>query len=99
MTSSASDPLDRRSPLAGPGAPAAPGVTAAVPDGPSGTAVSRHGRVWRWVSFEPSWRDPCATNSCQRVVLCRICGTVLGETRDPVDALLIARRHRRTVRR
>lgn len=73
-------------------------MTPPVPAEGDESVSTRHGRLWRWVSFAPSWRDPTATGSCLRVVMCRICGTVLGETRDPVDALLIARRHRRDAR-
>ncbi|MGH9018613.1 MAG: hypothetical protein ACRDY1_12760 [Acidimicrobiales bacterium] len=52
-------------------------------------------RIWRWASFDPPLRHPGLGGCCSRKVLCAQCGTAVGTTNDPVDALLIAWRHRR----
>jgi len=64
------------------------------------TDPSLHRRLWwRWVRIEPSWRDPDRRGPTRRRVRCRACDDeVLGITIDPVEALQIARRHRRIVR-
>ncbi len=64
-----------------------------------GTAVGPHPSFWRWVAFDPPMRDPDTLLCLPRRVLCRVCDLELGETDDPVEALFIARRHRREVRR
>jgi hypothetical protein len=58
-----------------------------------------HGRrIWRWAVFDPPLRIPGQSGCCTRHVLCLQCGGPLGTTNDPVDAFLIAWRHRRQVR-
>ena len=58
-----------------------------------------HPSFWRWVAFDPPMRDPMTAASVRRRVLCRVCDVELGVTVDPVEALAIARRHRRALRR
>lgn len=58
-----------------------------------------HPRIYRWAQFDPPLRDPAARGCPERTVYCRTCGEVLGMTDDPVEACLIAWRHRRQVRR
>lgn len=58
--------------------------------------LASHGRrVWRWAAFDPPLRNPAVGSGCSRKVLCVACGASLGTTTDPLDALLIAWRHRR----
>jgi len=52
-------------------------------------------RIWRWAAFDPPLRNPGLGGCCARKVLCVACGESLGSTDDPVDALLIAWKHRR----
>ena len=52
-------------------------------------------RIWRWASFDPPFRNPGLGGSCIRKVLCISCGEPLGSADDPVDALLLAWRHRK----
>jgi hypothetical protein len=44
-------------------------------------------------------RDPAGARSPDRRVLCTHCDTELGVTGDPLDAILMARRHGRELRR
>jgi hypothetical protein len=61
--------------------------------------LASHGRrIWRWAAFDPPLRNPGQSGCCTRQVLCRACGGAVGTTNDPIDALLIAWRHRRQVR-
>jgi hypothetical protein len=59
------------------------------------TLVFHQRRIWRWVSFDPPLRHPGLGGRCSRKVLCGACGEAVGTTDDPVDALLIAWRHRK----
>lgn len=52
-------------------------------------------RIWRWAAFDPPMRNPGFGGCCTRKVVCVACGESLGTTDDPIDALLIAWRHRR----
>jgi len=52
-------------------------------------------RIWRWAAFDPPMRHPGLGGCCSRKVLCVACGEALGAADDPVDALLIAWRHRK----
>ena len=62
--------------------------------------LTNHGRrMWRWVAFDPPLRIPGLGGCCTRKVLCLACGESVGATNDPVDAVLIAWRHRKTGRR
>lgn len=61
-------------------------------------ALAPHPSFWRWVEFDPPMRDPGTALLEPRKVRCRVCDVVLGVTCDPVDALAIARRHRRQLR-
>lgn len=61
--------------------------------------LAPHPSFWRWVEFDPPMRDPATAASVPRKVRCRVCDLTLGVTSDPVDALAIARRHRRELRR
>ena len=64
--------------------------------------VRRFPHRWhlRWAVFDPPLRNRAVPACCEREVRCRICGgTVLGITRDPVDAILIAWRHAKQTRR
>jgi len=59
-----------------------------------------HARLLRWAVFDPPLRRRTVPACCPREVRCELCGgTVLGVTKDPVDALLIAWRHAKDVRR
>jgi hypothetical protein len=58
-------------------------------------AAGCHGRIWGWAAFDPPLRDPRSPLRATRQVWCRVCGTQLGEGDDPVDAILVAWRHRR----
>jgi hypothetical protein len=52
-------------------------------------------RFWRWAAFDPPMRHPGLGGCCKRKVLCNTCGQAVGTADDPIDALLIAWRHRR----
>lgn len=54
-------------------------------------------RMSAWARFEPGLRDSRAGVCCRRTVTCTICDLELGQARDPVEAVLLARRHRREV--
>ncbi|HMK62406.1 MAG TPA: hypothetical protein VK386_02205 [Acidimicrobiales bacterium] len=58
-----------------------------------------HPRLWQWARFDPPLRDPQAGAGARREVSCRVCGAQFGHSEDPVDALLVAWRHRRHMRR
>lgn len=59
-----------------------------------------HPRLWRWAAFDPPLRNRTAPACCRREVRCGICGgMVVGVTSDPVDAILIAWRHAKEIRR
>jgi hypothetical protein len=58
-----------------------------------------HANLKKWAAFDPPLRDRSAGGCCMRNVSCKECGVVLGSTDDPVDAFLIALRHRRDIRR
>ena len=64
----------------------------------SGVDAPHHFRLWRWVVFDPPMRDHQARGCRTREVSCSACACSLGRTDDPLDAFLIAWRHRRTVR-
>lgn len=55
-------------------------------------------RISAWVEFRPGLRDRHAGVCCQRAVRCTVCDVELGTATDPVEAMLVARRHRREVR-
>lgn len=67
--------------------------------GSAADALAPHPSFWRWVAFDPPMGDADAVAYSPRRVLCRVCDRELGVTDDPVEALFIARRHRREVRR
>lgn len=79
--------------------PPSPAVAARPPAtaGPAGKQV--HGRWWRWAAFEPPLRDPDSPLQARRRVWCRACGAQLGESDDPVDAVLLAWRSRRHMKK
>lgn len=54
--------------------------------------------LWRWLAFDPPMRDPGARGCRQRTISCTTCGCGLGTTDDPVDAVMMAWRHRRELR-
>ena len=59
-----------------------------------------HERLLRWAVFDPPLRRRTVPACCSREVRCSACGgAVLGVTKDPVDAVLIAWRHAKDVRR
>jgi hypothetical protein len=61
--------------------------------------AATHGRrVWRWAAFDPPMRHPGLGGCCTRKVLCLTCGKAVGTADDPIDALLIAWRHRKVGR-
>jgi hypothetical protein len=62
-------------------------------------ALTCHGRrIWRWASFDPPMRHPGLGGACTRKVSCLACGQPVGSSNDPIDALLMAWRHRKTGR-
>jgi hypothetical protein len=65
---------------------------------PAGDGMA-HPRLWHWVRFDPPLRDPQAGAGSGREVSCRVCGARLGHGDDPVEALMVAWRHRRHMRR
>ena len=54
--------------------------------------------MWRWLSFDPPMRDPSSRGCRTRHVSCVACHCALGSTDDPMEAFLIAWRHRRALR-
>ena len=59
-----------------------------------------HPRLLRWATFDPPLRNRSAPACCRREIRCGICdGTVVGVAGDPVDAILMAWRHARDIRR
>jgi hypothetical protein len=58
-----------------------------------------HARIWRWVAFDPPMRDPAGMGCRTRQVTCTSCRCDLGRTDDPLDAFMIAWRHRKQLRR
>jgi len=63
------------------------------------TLVFHQRRIWRWAAFDPPLRHPGLGGCCMRKVMCVTCGQAVGAADDPIDALLIAWRHRRGERR
>ncbi|MGA2520462.1 MAG: hypothetical protein ABSG81_06550 [Acidimicrobiales bacterium] len=58
-----------------------------------------HGvRLWQWLVFDPPMRDPLSRGCRIRHVSCTACRCALGSTDDPLDAVLLAWRHRRQSR-
>jgi hypothetical protein len=62
------------------------------------TLVFHQRRIWRWAAFDPPLRNPRFSGCCMRKVLCLACGEAVGATDDPIDALLLAWRHRKADR-
>lgn len=59
-----------------------------------------HARLLRWAMFDPPLRVRTVPACCHREVRCRDCGGALvGTTRDPIDAIHIAWRHAKEIRR
>lgn len=91
---------DDRSGLAGPGLEVWLAALRALDHAGADTGrLAPHPSFWKWVAFDPPMRDAETLACVPRRVLCTVCDRQLGVTDDPVEALFIARRHRRQVRR